>query len=95
MRIQPGRNVISNENKISYAFLQQGRIEMKDNLSKAVGDGRASQRLIPTGEQSGLLMRIAATGSVSLCTRMKSCTAFLQLEVADLGGDKQPLGISR
>jgi len=28
--------------------------------------------LIPTGEQSGLLTRIAATGSVSLCVLMKS-----------------------
>jgi len=32
----------------------------------------ASQRLIPTGEQSGLQTRIATTESVSLCTRMKS-----------------------
>jgi hypothetical protein len=39
-----------------------------DNLSKAWG---VSQRLIPTGERSGLLTRIA-TESVSLCTRMKS-----------------------
>jgi hypothetical protein len=32
-----------------------------DNLSKADGVGAASQRLIPAGEQSGLLMRIAIT----------------------------------
>jgi len=32
----------------------------------------ASQRLIPTGEQSGLQTFIAATESISLCTRMKS-----------------------
>jgi hypothetical protein len=31
----------------------------------------ASQRLIPTGKQSGLPMRIAATESVTLCTPMK------------------------
>ena len=31
-----------------------------------------SQRLIPTGKQSGLRTRIAATESVSLCTLMKS-----------------------
>jgi hypothetical protein len=37
-----------------------------------VGIEAASQRLIPTGEQSGLLTRIATTESVSLCTRMKS-----------------------
>jgi len=29
------------------------------------------QALIPMGEQSGLLTRIGATGSVSLCERMK------------------------
>jgi hypothetical protein len=32
----------------------------------------ASQRLIPTGKQSGLLTRIAATGRVSLRERMKN-----------------------
>jgi hypothetical protein len=41
-----------------------------DNLSKAVGVGAASQRLIPTGKRSGLLMRTAMTESVSLCVRM-------------------------
>jgi hypothetical protein len=34
--------------------------------------GAASQRLIPTGEQSGLQAHIAAMESVSLCVRMKS-----------------------
>jgi hypothetical protein len=34
--------------------------------------GLPSQRLIPTGEQSGLQMRIAVTESVTLCMRMKS-----------------------
>ena len=34
--------------------------------------GAVSQRLIPTGEQSLLLTRIAMMGSVSLCERMKS-----------------------
>jgi hypothetical protein len=32
----------------------------------------ALQRLIPTGEQSGLPTRIVATESVSSCARMKS-----------------------
>jgi hypothetical protein len=34
--------------------------------------GLRSQRLIPTGERSSLLMRIATTESVSLCVPMKS-----------------------
>jgi len=34
--------------------------------------GNVSQRWIPTGERSGLLTRIAAMESVSLCVRMKS-----------------------
>jgi hypothetical protein len=37
-----------------------------------VGGGAVSQRLIPTGERSGLQTRIATTESVSLCVRMKS-----------------------
>ena len=36
------------------------------------GVGAVSQRLIPTGERSGLQTHIAATESVSLCARMKS-----------------------
>jgi hypothetical protein len=40
--------------------------------AKPVIVGAVSQRLIPTGEQSGSLMHIAATESVMLCTRMKS-----------------------
>ncbi len=43
-----------------------------DNLSKAGWSWAASQRLIPTGEQSGLLTHIAAMESVSLRERMKS-----------------------
>jgi len=35
-----------------------------------------SQRLIPTGEQSGLQMRIAKMESVSLCTRKEKLTAL-------------------
>jgi hypothetical protein len=34
--------------------------------------GLRVSELIPTGEQSGLLTRIAATESVSLCTPTKS-----------------------
>ena len=41
-------------------------------LAKPVRVGAASERLIPTGEQSGLLTRIAATESVSLGVLMKS-----------------------
>jgi hypothetical protein len=37
-----------------------------------VGVGGASPLWIATGEQSGLLTRIAATESVSLCTPIKS-----------------------
>ena len=40
--------------------------------AKPVGVGAASQPWIPAGEQSLLLMRIATTGSVSLCVRMRS-----------------------
>jgi hypothetical protein len=43
-----------------------------DKLSKPVGVGAVSQRLIPTGERSGSLTRIGMTESVSLCVRMKS-----------------------
>jgi hypothetical protein len=39
--------------------------------AKPVGVGAASQRLIPTGERSGLQTHIAATESVTLCARMK------------------------
>jgi len=39
-----------------------------------------SQRLIPTGERSGLQTRIAATGSVSLCTQTETLTALLELQ---------------
>jgi hypothetical protein len=45
---------------------------MADNLSKAGWSWGASQPWIPTGEQSGLLMHIATTESVSLCVLMKS-----------------------
>jgi hypothetical protein len=37
-----------------------------------VGVGAVSQPLIPTGEQSSLLMRIATTINASLCVRTKS-----------------------
>jgi hypothetical protein len=43
-----------------------------DNLTKPDGVEVVSQQWIPTGEQSGLLMHTAMTGSVSLCARMKS-----------------------
>jgi len=40
--------------------------------TKPAGVGAVSQRLISTDKRSGLLTRIAATESVSLCERMKS-----------------------
>jgi hypothetical protein len=40
--------------------------------AKPVEVGVAFQRLIPTGERSGLLTRTATTENVSLCERMKS-----------------------
>jgi hypothetical protein len=43
-----------------------------DKLSKAGWSSLGLQRLIPTGERSGLLTRFATTESVSLCMRMKS-----------------------
>jgi hypothetical protein len=43
-----------------------------DISAKPVGVGDAYQPWMPTSEQSGLLTRIAATESVSLCVRMKS-----------------------
>jgi hypothetical protein len=52
-----------------------------ENLSKAVSVGAGSQPLIPTVEQSGLLMHTATTEGVTLCTPMKT-KAFLELEAA-------------
>jgi len=43
-----------------------------ENPAKPVEVVAASQRLIPTGERSGLRTHIVATESVSLCARMKS-----------------------
>jgi hypothetical protein len=43
-----------------------------DNLSKPVGAGAVCQPLSFRGGRSGLLTRIVAMGSVSLCVRMKS-----------------------
>ena len=41
-----------------------------------------SQRLIPTGERSGLQTRSAPTVTDSLCVRMKRLTAFIKLRSA-------------
>jgi hypothetical protein len=43
-----------------------------DGLSKAGWSWAVSQRLIPTGERSGLLTRTATTESVSLCVLTKN-----------------------
>ncbi len=67
--------------KLNHAVLRKGATlvgNLKDwgsSLSisaKPAGVGAASQRLIPTGERSGLQTHIATMESVSLCTRMKS-----------------------
>ena len=50
-------------------------------LIKAVGLGLSVDS---EGEQSGLLTRIAATESVSLCVRMKSFTAIIEIKAAAL-----------
>jgi len=47
-----------------------------DNLRKAVEVGAVSQRLIITGEQSGLQTLIATTESVSLCMPMEKLVLF-------------------
>ena len=44
-----------------------------------------SQRLIPTGERSGLQTRIATTESASLCVRITRLAAFVELESAIRG----------
>ena len=47
-------------------------IGVRSLSSKPVGAGAVFQRLIPTGERSGLLTHIAATENVLSCARMKS-----------------------
>jgi len=49
---------------------------------KLVGAGAVSQRLIPTGEQSGLLTRIGATGRRFVVRADEKLMAFLELESA-------------
>src|SRR5205823_6387389 len=51
---------------------QSGPCDRQPSSAKSVGVGAVCQRLMPTGKQSGLLMRIATTESVLLCMRMKS-----------------------
>ena len=48
--------------------------------ARPAGVGAASQRLIPTGERSGLLTCIAMTESVSLCEQMKYWLGFWNCE---------------
>jgi hypothetical protein len=48
--------------------------------AKLVGVGAASQRLIPTGERSGLRTPFVTTASVSLCVPDEKLRAFLELE---------------
>jgi hypothetical protein len=55
-----------------------------DNLSKSRVE---LGRLIPTGERSGLLTRIAVTESVSLCVRMKSWQRFSNLKESPANQD--------
>jgi hypothetical protein len=49
-----------------------GRIQSLTISRKPVGVGAAYQRLIPTGERSGLQTHIGTTEGVSLCERKKS-----------------------
>jgi len=51
-------------------------------LARPVGAWAGSQQLIPTGERSGLLTRIATTKSGSLLHADELLTAFLELESA-------------
>ena len=50
-------------------------------LSKPVGVEAAFQRLIPTGERSGLLTRTATTGGALLCMPTRSSARLLNLNV--------------
>jgi hypothetical protein len=58
------------------SFNTQAKSIIADNLSKAGWSWAASQRLIPTGERSGLLTRIATMERVWLHERMKSSPRF-------------------
>jgi len=52
------------------------------SVAAGPGVGALTQRLIPTGERSGLQTRSATTESVSLCTWMKKLTTFVELKFA-------------
>jgi hypothetical protein len=84
---QPTRHVLQTSDgfSVELRFDEAGRIEQHvDKLAKPTRAQRQriwreyqpwrdkSQRLIPTGERSGLWTRIATMENVTLCTRMKS-----------------------
>jgi len=52
--------------------IKSSRLSARTISAKPVGVGAACQLLIPTGERSGLLMRIRTTESGSLCVQRKS-----------------------
>jgi hypothetical protein len=52
-----------------------------DNIAKAAWSLGWPQLLIPRGERSGLLTRIAATEGALLCTPTKSSARLLNLNV--------------
>jgi hypothetical protein len=56
--------------------------ERRQSRAKLVGVGAASQRWIPTGERSGLLMRTAATDKRFVVRADEKLTGFAELESA-------------
>ncbi len=56
----------------NYEVLALGTKSSLTNWAKLVGVGAASELWVLAGRESGLLMHVAATESVSLCVRMKS-----------------------
>src|SRR4029450_8785955 len=57
-------------NRHRSCWINQTRAARGQQSPRSVGVGAVFQRLSPTGERSGLLTRIAATESGSLCVRM-------------------------
>ncbi len=66
--------------------------------AKSAGAGAAFQPLIPTGEQSGLLTRIAATENALLCMPTKSCAINVVVVQPDgkipIGGEFSSVQVS-
>jgi hypothetical protein len=75
-------NFLRRSFKIEEASLPSISTQSLTTSVKPVGVGRASQRLILTGERSGSQTRIAMMANASLCGPMKKLTAFVELESA-------------